>query len=283
MRYLTKEWYQLSADLHLGYSVSSVYRVFDEALFQKLYKRGERDYIELEQEIYNTDPRYMLEDEANTEQAVERLMNEEGLAREDIHVIEMSDEERAEIMQLIEAFDKRLPFDAEVYKDLFKQRLDINIKQLEKDLPKEVYNDIADIRLFALGYCSKEVYKQLKKISMINDKESKKILKQYHEIQSQQDIPEEIRDKFGFHDSIVTEVIQEQNNITLRLDNKGGFSDVESVTFIDATLIKQDDNLEGKHWIYNELYKNEEGYEVHVLLAGETMLDYIIQSKDIQF
>lgn len=283
MRYLTKKWYQLETDLHEGFSIANELKDFNEALFQKIYKLEEQRYVEFEQEVYDVDPRFLLENEENTEQEIQRLMEEEGLAREDILVIDMSDEERAEIMKLIEAFDTRPPFDAEVHRTNFKQALELATSQLENTLPREIYDQIADHRMFALGYCTREVYKQLKKISMDNDKESKKILKQYDEIRRQQDHTEEIRNKFGFHDSIITGVIQEENNITLNFDNTGGFSDVKSVTFIDATIIKQDDTLEGYHWIYDELYRNEDGYEVHVLLDGETLIDYIIQCKDIHF
>lgn len=63
MKYFTNEWYDLCqrTDLHLGMRVHKRAHVRDEALYLRLYKRKEKEFVNLQREVYNTDPRFMLD------------------------------------------------------------------------------------------------------------------------------------------------------------------------------------------------------------------------------
>ena len=37
----------------------------------------------------------------------------------------------------------------------------------------------------------------------------------------------------------------------------------------------------GSTWLYEELYRMENGYEAHILFAGEEMPEFIIRCNDI--
>lgn len=51
MRYLTKEWYELSqmTDFHLDVRVHKGDGVFNEGLYQRLYKRKEKEFVDIQQ------------------------------------------------------------------------------------------------------------------------------------------------------------------------------------------------------------------------------------------
>jgi hypothetical protein len=63
MKYLTKEWYELCQQmgLHFGMRVHNGAEGYDEALYLRLYKRKEKEFIKMQREVYDVDPRFMLE------------------------------------------------------------------------------------------------------------------------------------------------------------------------------------------------------------------------------
>jgi len=58
MKYLTKEWYETcqQTGLHFGLRVHSGTYEWNEDLFQRLYKRKEKEHIKQEREIYDIIP-----------------------------------------------------------------------------------------------------------------------------------------------------------------------------------------------------------------------------------
>ncbi|BCN31073.1 hypothetical protein bsdtb5_23680 [Anaeromicropila herbilytica] len=64
-------------------------------------------------------------------------------------------------------------------------------------------------------------------------------------------------------------------------DTRGGYNNRNKITFVGSDIIKQDENIVGSYWIYDELYRMESGYEAHMLLAGEEMIELIVRCNDI--
>ena len=57
---------------------------------------------------------------------------------------------------------------------------------------------------------------------------------------------------------------------------------INVVIFKNAKILKQDCNLENVWWLYQELYKVDDKYEVHILLRDEKKLyDLILTCDDI--
>ncbi|MFJ7666635.1 DUF4085 family protein [Lysinibacillus sp. NPDC097195] len=71
----------------------------------------------------------------------------------------------------------------------------------------------------------------------------------------------------------------------LTLDNSGGFTDVDEVTFENFHLIKQDGLLENTWWLYEEVYKVNNQYEFHALLENgkNELKDFIISAERVYF
>lgn len=282
MKYLTKEWYDLSQQtgLHFGKRVHKGAHVHDEALYQRLYKRKEKEYVNFQRELYNTDPRFMLKSDGMTLVPLSKVLDEGEIAEEDTIIHHMSAEERDRIEALIAEYDRRPPFDETDCKQQFHESVEWGSKAAAAKLPHELLTQIADIRVFALGYCTKEVLLQLKKQSIENEQKVKSTMEQYAKAQQAQHIPESIRSKFNFHDCTVT-ALDVGEHIVVRLDTRGGFTNTNKVTFISAEMMKQDEGIAGCHWIYDELYRIDDGYEVHVLFAGQRMPEMIIRCRDI--
>ncbi|WP_419822957.1 DUF4085 family protein [Anoxybacterium hadale] len=71
------------------------------------------------------------------------------------------------------------------------------------------------------------------------------------------------------------------DQFVIRMDARGSFTECNKVTFQNADIIKQEPNITGSSWLYCELYRIENGYEVHILFWGEGMPELILTCSDI--
>ncbi|OBR64125.1 hypothetical protein A7K91_16025 [Paenibacillus oryzae] len=282
MRYLTKEWYEQcqQTGLHFGKRSHKGAYIHDDELYRRLYKRKEKAFVQLEREMYDIDPRYMLKQDGAPLVPLSKVLNGEEISEADLIVFEMPPEQREHIHQLIAAFDVRPPFDESGSQAEFRSRHEWQCESAFHSLPAELSSRIADKRLFALGYCTNEILTELKKLSKENERKIRRVMDECNKVRQGEDIPDSIAHTFGFHDCKVTELVVNKN-IVMRLDTKGGFTSLNKVTFKDAQIIKQDQYIEGSHWLYEELYKVDSGYEAHMLFSGEKMADLIIRCSDI--
>lgn len=238
MKYLTKDWYELSqrTDLHFDMKVHNGADTFDEALYTCLYKNKENDFIKLEQEIYAF-----------------------------IH----------------ENSDDSPPFDEKKCGEEFRAAHEAAINETVAMLPRELVQQIADLRVFALGYCTQEILTHLKFLSQANKKEVNRILNAYYKTQQAENVSSSIRERFAFHDCEVTEYSVDENNVVMRFDTQGGFTDFNMITFVAPEIIKEEGDIAGSIWLYEELYRIENGYEAHMLFSAEEMHEFIVRCKDI--
>ncbi|GGG71689.1 DUF4085 family protein [Paenibacillus radicis (ex Gao et al. 2016)] len=284
MKYFTKEWYELCqrTGLHFGMRVHKSAYVRDEALFLRLYNRKEKEFLIQEREVYDVDPRFMLEQDGRQLVALDKwLLDGDEISEEHTMVYHMSSEERDRIQHLIAAYDVRPPFDEVKSKDVFRVNQDWRYKEAYDKLPVELSSRIADMRVFALGYSTREVLRELKKLSRENEKCMKLVMDEYRQVQQAENIPEHIRSQFHFHDCRVTELTFGKQ-IVMRLDTQGGFTNNNKVTFDNVNeIIRQDEHIVGSDWLYNELYRTDCGYEVHMIFSGEGMPEFIIRCADI--
>lgn len=285
MKYLTKEWYELCQRtwLHFDMKVNDGAAVYDEALYLRLYRRKEKEFVKIQREIYDADPRIALEQDGCMITPFYIFANGEEIDEEDKIVYHMPSDEREHILRLIEEYDVRPPFDVLKCREEFRSIQEtVKIREAEEKIPHELLQQIADMRVFSLGYCTKEVLKQLKRYSNENEKKMKHVLSENSEARMAESIPESIKENFGFHDCRVIEfTIDKNKNIVIRLDTRGGFTDLNKITFVSPDIIKQEEHIMGSVWLYEELYRRDNGYEAHMLFTGEEMLDLIISCEDI--
>jgi len=281
MKFLTKEWYNLSQQTGLHYSLrvhKGAYQ-HDEALYERLYKRKEREYVKFQRELYNLDPRSLLDDMKLI--PLEKVLSEEEVTEDDFIVMQISDEQRVNIEKQIAEYDVRPPFNEQHFKQEFSSNLEWNRQVAAAKLPKELFSQIADIRVYTLGYCTKEIFAQLKKLSKDNENKVRAISAAAAKVQKEQHIPESIYSKFNFHDCTVT-ALDLSDELVIRLDPRGGFTKYNKITFTTPQIVMQEVGIVGSSWIYDEIYKTDQGYEVHALLwSGKGLCELIVGCEDI--
>ncbi|WP_405131688.1 DUF4085 family protein [Paenibacillus sp. FSL H8-0317] len=282
MRYLTKEWYELcqQTHFHFGLRVHNGAYEFDENLFLRLYKRKEKAHVKQERELYNLDPRYMLEHDGQVLTRVDKAFGEEEVTEEDQIVFHMQPEQRAHIEKLIAEYDVRPPFDEKKCKEEYKESMESSFQYKAEHLPQEIVEQIADIRVFTLGYCTREILQQLKKQSAHNWRRVEHTSKEFREVMMAQNIPDEIHSRVQYHDCTVTELLT-MDEVVIRFDTRGGFTNINKLTLVAPEIIKQEGDIVGSYWLYQELYRIDNGYELHVLFGGENMPELIVRCADI--
>lgn len=283
MKYLTKEWYDLCQRtyLHFGMKVNDGAAVFNEVLYLRLYKHKEKEFVKAQRKTYDYDPRSILEHYSGEFIPLDKFLNGEEITEEDKVVYHMPSKMRENIQNMIEEYDARLPFDENKCKEEFRVIQEtFKLKDTEEKVPAELLQQVADMRVFCLGYCTKEILKQLRRISKENNKITEDILNDYFRAQKTENIPAYISEKYGFHDCKVIEFVVDDSAI-IRFDAEGGFTEFNKITFVMPEILMQEDDIVDKIWIYDEIYRTEGGYEAHMLFSGGKTVELTIGCKDI--
>lgn len=180
-----------------------------------------------------------------------------------------------------------IAFNKEEATEEFHNAFIVNQAILKKGLPESILEQIADLRVFALYKATRKVINAVTNFCEENKRSVTTIGENYRSYYKEASISfdKEIVADFRFHDCTVIKSIQNDTNLTLTLDNTGGFTDVDEVTFENFHLIKQDGLLENAWWLYEEVYKVNNQYEFHALLENREMglIDFIISADRVSF
>ena len=307
MKFYTKEWYELMQ--HQNYT-SGLKKIPDKGYtdddIQAFYDKDLKAEIARDRRIHNTPPGpYDWEEELlqpdrftpetflfENEETGELFHPETAeIAR---HYLEQ-DRQRAQ-----ERFDTRPPFDPTETIACFQECYRGMLRYGFAHFPQWVLESV-DPRLLALNRIPESAYKRLKKEEQANRRAFEKINAKATSVLEQQDIPEEIRERFCFHDSSVLAIKKVRSDVELYLRKDGGWMG-EATPYIKIIFknVRQFNREKGFSlrpkldadgdlrtnctYLYDELYHDESGYEVHMLLWTPKALRYLtICSEDIQF
>lgn len=247
MNYFTKEWYELcqKTSFHLLLEEDEQAETFSEEYFQQVYNSELTSWIDLQEEIASI----MENDLANTNE--------------------------------IE------PFNRQQVIEQFHEGFIYNQEHLKKGLPETLINQIADLRVFALNKATSKVINAVTEFCAHNESVVSATSDNYRKYykDASRSFEKEIDEHFRFHDCTITKSVQHDKSLTLYLDNSGGFTNIDEVTFENFNILKQDGLLENAWWLYEEIYKVNDKYEFHVLLQNREMelVDFIICADQVSF
>ncbi len=279
MRYFTKEWYQLcqKTDLHLFLEESKEAESFSEEYFQRVYDEELNKFLSLQEEASSVSFDDLYPQEMEIEFLQDDLSAEEIQALKHHYAIERE-----------EARESYIPpksLDREEAIDQFTEAYFDNLKRSKTLLPTTILNEIADIRVFVLNRASRKVIEELKSFSENNQKIVDDTIKDYKTYYKKTYGDSDPIGNINFHDCTIAQAFQQKNEFTLILDNSGGFTDIQSVTFTNCEISLREMRLENASWLYDEIYKNGENYELQVLLLSENsdLLYFTIRFEKVIF
>ena len=183
-------------------------------------------------------------------------------------------------------------FEKNIVENIFKNRLNEIIK-LTKLLPAEILNEIADVRVFALGFVSKKVKDKLLEYKKENLQQHLQTIEKVEKenLNNAKNLPKDI-DILEFNEILIRSFSKHRNDYVLTLDGqkiKLYSAEITEKEFKNVRTI----NLNIPHSgyciiVYTELYYENGFYELHLLLDNrdeyETQnLCYLtVKCKDIK-
>jgi len=104
----------------------------------------------------------------------------------------------------------------------------------------------------------------------------------YLELLRTQNIPARILDRLDFHDSEVIKFREDAETLVLEMEEREwGYSHLR---FERPEILKRDMGIEGCEWLYEEVYREGSGYELHVLFYSRKELglkELILRCREI--
>ncbi len=259
MKYCTKEWYETMqrTSFHLLLRANKKAEKFSEEFYRYVYEQREKEELKIAEES----------SKARFEDIFDQLdfpnIDEYNKAREDY-----------------------VPpkFDPEDLKAKFADAQKYNIELLENLLPEYILEKVADIRVLALDYCTNEVKWLIENFCEGNEKKTERTMDELMKAEKREfgeKMPEFTKE--SFHDCEITEFEKDGRDIVISFDNSGGFTDCTGIVFKNAEIIEQDGDIIDAVWLYDEIYKTENGFEIHALLTGEDLKYFTVRCEDTEF
>lgn len=281
MKYLTKEWYDTmqKTSFNLLLKVSKKGETYSEAYFNELYKREEKVWLKYSEDVskLKLEDLYPEEFEADYDDGTPMEPSEYEEAKRDY--FEMREQVRLDL-------ENAPPFDPDQEKEDFKQAFRYDVKHLEENLPDHILQKVADIRVLALNRASADVKKIIAAYCKANDKIVESTLKAY-EAEYRRTFMEgepDFAEGFDFHDCKVVSCRKNGKDLVIIIDNSGGFTTISQVIFRNCSILLQDKPLHGAWWLYDESYRENERFEIHILLQrNKELIDFIVNVTDVTY
>ncbi|MBU3202482.1 DUF4085 domain-containing protein [Clostridium estertheticum] len=250
MNYFTKGWYELcqKTSNHLLLKEERQAEAFSEEYFQELYNEKLTVFLDLH------------------EQAASHL---------------------AECEVAKESYIPHEPFDREKAYQHFHKAFIYNQEHIKKILPKEILKKIADIRVYVLDKASRQVINAVTLFCEDNEKLVSRTINEYKEYYKKalKSFDRNMVENINFHDCTIIDIKQTEQSLSILFDNSGGFKDIDVIQFENYKIIKQDALLQNSWWLYDEIYKTNGKYELHILLQNKNMdlVEFIVSAEYIFF
>ena len=282
MKYFTKELYRNPTHLHVSLKPSDRAAEFSEEYFQELYERHVQKRLDMMKRVSEADPKELAERILLSATPSVRVVGTPitKQVRQKVKDIQSS---------LVQALRKAPPiqFDPQIERQFAHNQYLFDLRTYQCNLPAEILNNVADVRVLALEHAVPEVIDAIRNYCEANKKKiatAAEAYKQEFKRNFAGGIPGFL-EKFQWHDAKVVAVRYEGGDIWL------DFNWEESCRFIGAEFVECDEPLANAYWMDNEIYPLENGgYEIHVLLyqppAGIWVegkhIGFIIRCRDVE-
>lgn len=293
MRFYTKEWYELMQHQDDLSGIQKIPDVnYSEQDIKAFYQQDLEAEVSQERERYNTPPTWDWQEELL---GPERFSSEDFLFEDETGTLfhpQTPEIARtcleADFHRALEAFDGRPPFDPQETISCFQECYRSKLRYAWKYFPQWVQESV-DKRLLALDRMPVSAYDRLQKEAEATRQAFEEQNAQAEAELSAQDIPPELREAFCFHDAQVLKLRRRGHRAVLLLCKDGYWDEpYTTITFEGVRWLEREPSLvlrcrpdgdkllvSNCQYLYDELYRTQEGYEVHMLLWTRKALRYL--------
>lgn len=307
MRYYTKEWYNLMQRQNYTCGLNKIPdKVYSDREIRAFYEQDLQAEIDHDHQIHIAPSDYSWAErllQPDTFQPENFLFFDDETGTE-FHP-ETPEIARSWLQKEKEEADREIaqrpPFDPAETIACFRDCYRSERRYCLSRLPEWVAGTV-DPRLLALHRCPESVWKRLRKEEQANQRTFQKIEKEAAAVLTAQDIPEAIHSQFHFHDSnlLWLKKVRSDYELTMRIcfdwpqNTKTPYI---KVIFRQVSLVEREPGWRLRprpdqhgtydsncHYLYDELYKTDDGYEVHMLLwTASGLRTLTVHCRDIDF
>lgn len=135
-------------------------------------------------------------------------------------------------------------------------------------IPINILDKVADIRVFALGVVSQEVYDLLYERKVLYDQIDNEYENYFNSISSKIN-GTNLEVLNNLHDAIIKESETSNQDLKLKIDSSNSFADVKEIIIKNYLCNPENFLLKNLWWLYNEFYFLDNRIKIDVLLANE--------------
>ena len=286
MKYFNKEWYELMQKQFMTDGITEILdKDYSNKEIEELYNIELKKEIERAYEDYNTPPDYSF---------LEEILNEQFSFNPEDWIIVSEDEEtlivpnsKEELLKMLlkekeknlEEFNNRGNFNEKEVIDYFEKSYKTML-EVKDFFPEWVYDEV-DNRLIALNLLPKNILKKLRAEEKVNKKKYEKIIKKANKDLSRQDKDRDLFTKLSFHDYRIIGFDKKEDNYEMTIENYE--DNLIKIIFENAKIIEYEDiDFKNCFWLYEEVYKNNNMYEVHLMVDSNGLKYLTLECKEIK-
>lgn len=187
--------------------------------------------------------------------------------------------EREEVCQVLgESID---PMEEERSFDEFCAR---ELETYRTRTPEHILTKVADLRVLAVGYCTREVFRDLEHYAQQCREQTEQTMDQAWEEIKAQGLDKAFTGEHSLHDSVIRSMDREGEDLVIEFErDEVEWPEIKAVRFRDAVIRKQEQDVENAWWLYDEIWRTGEGYEIHVLLwRDDGVFELTVQCRDTE-
>ena len=291
MKFFTKEIYEMMqhTDLTFGLKIEKRAETFSEEYFHYRYNEDlETELVDKKlKSLLTADIVYPLDKKIEAPKIMPSKDGRQvGLAKELYTEHELEDIRLQMIENNRKLHDSFVPYvyDEKKITNDFERSYKLSLSILKKKFPETILKEIADLRILALGYVSKEVYDKIEAYSL----ECKRRVKQAHSdymeyFETIKDhFPQAIIEKYGFHDNEIISHHWNGKDYVIEFEPDFYSSSCKEVRYINAEVL-EDEGIDGCSWLYDEFVYNNGKTEYHAMVNGKGLRYLTLAADDIKF
>ena len=177
----------------------------------------------------------------------------------------------------------REAFDEERERANFAESYRWMLKDFRERTPAEILARVADIRLLALGYCTEEVSQALEEYRRTCHKRTDEAMDEAWNQREAAGLDQVWTGEHSLHDSVVLALNREGEDLRIEFERDDvDWPEIKAVRFRDARVRTMDKSPEQGWWLYDEIYRTENGYEIHALLDKGGLCELTVECGDVE-
>ena len=177
-------------------------------------------------------------------------------------------------------------FDEAEERRCFEESHQRELEIFRKRTPAKILSKVADLRVLALGYGTKEVLADFGEYRDWCQKWTEKTMEEAWNMRCSQDLDKVWTGAHSLHDAFVQRLCREGEDLVIEFeyDEEAAWPEIQGVRFRGADILKQERSVENSWWLYDEIWRTEEGeYEIHALLWRDSeVFEFTVRCRDTE-